>query len=299
MLTDPTTRCREQLNLGIDDQVQHNDVSDLLPSRSPAIKTALGELYQADCLEILPELPTDRFDTVFADPPFNLNKFYGYRSADNYPEEDYAAWCQEWIAECIRVLKPGGAFFLYHLPRWNIQFGAFLNQLGMTFRHWIAVEQNGCLPIAGRLYPSHYSLIYYTKGKPSVFRRIRTPVQTCRHCDGEIKDYGGHRKMMNPNGVTLKDIWTDIPPVRHSKFKSHRRGANALSTRILDRVVEMTTLRGQLVLDPFGGSGTTYAVCESRGRHWLGIEIEDVQAVEDRLFGEIEPHPSYDYVEDR
>lgn len=298
MLTDTTAQSDKQLQLDISAHSRRCDMTDLLPSRRPTIKTALGELYQADCLDILPELPSGRFDTVFADPPFNLNKFYGNRSVDNHSEEDYLAWCQEWIAHCIRILAPGGAFFLYHLPRWNIQFGAFLNQLGMTFRHWIAIEQNGCLPIAGRLYPSHYSLIYYTKGKPSTFRRIRTPIQTCRHCNGEIKDYGGHRKMMNPNGVTLKDIWTDIPPVRHSKFKSNLRGANALSTRILDRVVEMTTLPGQLVLDPFGGSGTTYAVCESRGRHWFGIEIEDVQAIEDRLQGEIEPHICYDYIED-
>lgn len=268
-----------------------------LASMTPAIATPLGTLYQADCLDVLPELPPDTFHTVFADPPFNLNKQYGNRTNDNYPESEYVAWCQRWITECVRLLAPGGAFFLYNLPRWNIQLGAFLSDLGMCFRHWIAVEQNGRLPIPGRLYPSHYSLLYYTKGKPLTFRRIRTPIDTCRHCGGEIKDYGGHRKAMNPKGVNLKDIWTDIPPVRHSKFKSRKRVANSLSTKILERVVEMTTLPGQVVLDPFGGSGTTYAVCEQRGRRWLGIELEDVGAIRDRLAGAIQPHTNHDYVE--
>ena len=268
-----------------------------MASITPAITTSLGTLYQADCLDVLPELPADTFHTIFADPPFNLNKQYGDRTNDNHPEPEYVAWCQSWIAECVRVLSPGGAFFLYNLPRWNVQLGAFLSELGMCFRHWIAVEQNGRLPIPGRLYPSHYSLLYYTKGKPLVFRRIRTPIDTCRHCGGEIKDYGGHRKAMNPKGVNLKDIWTDIPPVRHSKFKSRKRGANSLSTKILERVIEMTTLPGHIVLDPFGGSGTTYAVCEQRGRRWLGIELEDVSAIRDRLAGTIQPHVNHDYVE--
>src|SRR5260221_8355507 len=110
-----------------------------------------------------------------------------------------------------------------------------------------------CRP-RGRRHPSHYGLLYLSKGKRKTFRRIRTPIQTCRHCAREVKDYGGHRDAMNPNGVTLKDVWTDIPPVRHWKFKSKDRRANALSTKILDRVVEMSTIRGQLVFDPFGCS---------------------------------------------
>ena len=102
---------------------------------------------------------------------------------------------------------------------------------------------------------------------------------------------------MNPNGVNLKDVWTDIPPVRHPKFKSSKRSANALSTKILERVIEMTTDPGDLVLDPFGGSGTTFAVCEERHRRWSGIEIEEPDAIIERLNGEIKPHQNTDYVD--
>ena len=103
---------------------------------------------------------------------------------------------------------------------------------------------------------------------------------------------------MNPNGVNLKDVWTDIPPVRHWKFKSKNRKANALSTKLLDRVIEMTTLEGDIVLDPFGGSGTTFAVCERKHRHWVGIEIDFAEDIADRLKSDdIKAHQNDDYVE--
>jgi site-specific DNA-methyltransferase (adenine-specific) len=266
---------------------------------SPVYKSNLGALFAADCMQVLPFIKAEMVDTVFADPPFNLGKKYGKNTDDLRKEEEYLSWCKNWLAECVRVLKPGGAFFLYNLPKWNILLGYHLFGLGMQFRHWIALEISASLPIQGRLHPSHYSLLYFTKGKPRTFRRIRTPIEICRHCNREIKDYGGHRHAMNPRGVNLKDVWTDIPPVRHWKFKSKNRKANALSTKILDRVVEMSTVTGDLILDPFGGSGTTYVVSERKRRKWLGIEIDFAGDIVSRLEdGEIHAHRNTDHVED-
>jgi len=265
----------------------------------PFYKTDLGALFSADCMKILPQIKSECVDTVFADPPFNLGKKYGSNTNDNIPDEEYVSWCRSWVAECCRVLKPGGSIFLYNIPKWNILLGAYLSELGLTFRHWIAIEINSCLPIPGRLYPSHYSLLYYSKGKPKTFRRIRTPIQICRHCGGEVKDYGGHRGAMNPKGVNLKDVWSDVPPVRHWKFKSQNRKANALSTKILDRVIELSTVPGEMVLDPFGGSGTTFVVCEQKSRFWLGTEIDFAKEVAERLeTDEIKSHKNGDFVED-
>jgi site-specific DNA-methyltransferase (adenine-specific) len=264
----------------------------------PVYVSALGALFDDDCLNVLPMIADQCVDTVFADPPFNLGKEYGDRSNDDRPDSEYLEWCRKWIKESERTLKHGGAFFLYNLPKWNILLGAYLTELGLTFRHWIAIEISASLPIPGRLHPSHYSLLYYTKGKPKTFRRIRTPIQICRHCGGEVKDYGGHRGAMNPKGVNLKDVWTDVPPVRHWKFKSKNRRANALSTKILDRVVEMSTIRGEMVMDPFGGSGTTFAVCEKKSRHWLGMEIDFAGEIAERLENrDVQGHKSDDYIE--
>ena len=265
----------------------------------PYYKSDLGALFEGDCMKYLPSIKDEVVDTIFADPPFNLGKEYGTNTNDNIPDDDYLEWCRSWVKECVRILKPGGAFFLYNLPKWNILLGAYLTELGMSFRHWIAIEINSTLPIPGRLYPSHYSLLYYSKGKPAKFRKIRTPIQLCRHCGKEVKDYGGHRGALNPKGLNLKDVWTDIPPVRHWKFKSKNRKANALSTKILDRVIELSTARGDLVLDPFGGSGTTYVCCEYKGRHWIGMEIDFAKEIVERLEeGGIHRHQNDDYVDE-
>jgi DNA modification methylase len=266
---------------------------------APYYTTDLGALFAGDCLDVMRNMNDGVVDTVFADPPFNLNKEYGPKFSDARSDKDYLEWCSEWIKEAIRLLSPGGSFFLYNLPKWNTLLGALMHQEGLTFRHWIAIAKGNTLPIPGRLYPAHYSLLYFTKGRPKTFRKIRTPIETCRHCGGEIRDYGGHRHAMNPKGVNLKDVWTDIPPVRHWKFKSKSRKANALSTKILDRVVEMSTRPGDLILDPFGGSGTTYAVCETKHRHWIGVELDFADVIVDRLRdGSIHHHRNDDVIDD-
>ncbi len=286
------------------DEVPAEDLSfhfsDYITSSSlkePHFVSEHGAVFDIDCMEFLTTIKTSVVDTVFADPPFNLNKVYGNRSNDNLTELEYLDWCKGWIFEAARTLKPGGAFFLYNIPKWNVPLGAYLSEIGLDFRHWITINIKLGLPIQGRLYPSHYSLLYYTKGKPRVFRKIRTPIETCRHCGGEIKDYGGHRKAMNPKGVNLTDVWSDIPPVRHWKYKSSKRKANALSSKLLDRVVEISTNPGDLVVDPFGGSGTTFAVCEAKHRNWLGTDIDFAPVIKERLIGDLFLHLNEDVID--
>jgi site-specific DNA-methyltransferase (adenine-specific) len=276
------------------------DVSKIVSvdGNGPIITTSHGALFNEDCIDFLGRVKDESVDTVFADPPFNLGKMYGPRVNDEVTEDDYVDWGRAWIDQCIRVLKPGGSFFLYNLPRWNIIFGAHMMASGLDFRHWIAISIKFGLPIPGRLYPAHYSLLYYSKGKPKAFGKIRTPIEVCRHCGGEIKDYGGHRNAMHPDGVNLTDVWTDVPPVRHWKFKSKKRGANQLSTKLLERVIHLSTKPGNVVLDPFGGSGTTFDVAERHERYWLGAEIESCDVIKERLLGkELHRHPNSDWVE--
>jgi site-specific DNA-methyltransferase (adenine-specific) len=252
------------------------------------LATEHGVLFQGDCLDLLAAQPDETIDCVFADPPFNLGKDYGRtasgkRISDEMRDHEYLDWCSQWVKECSRVLAPGGAIWLYNLPRWSIEIGHQLNELGLTFRHWVAVDIKMLLPIQGRLYPSHYALLYYTKGKPKYFERPRVPIPVCRHCGGDIKDYGGHRNKLNPEGINVSDVWTDIPPVRHARTKT--RGANQLSEKLLERALSISTAEDDLVLDPFGGAGTTYVVAERMHRRWLGIELGDTGPIVDRLKG--------------
>ena len=266
----------------------------------PLYSTRLGALFKGDCLKILKHIASETIDTVFADPPFNIGKEYGKNVDDRRAEHDYLDWCHQWIDECARVLKQGGSFFLYNIPKWNVYLSNYLLGRRLHFRDWIVIDLKLGLPIRGRLYPSHYSLLYFTKGHHKTFRNIRTPIRTCRHCRKDVKDYGGYRRTMHPKGVNLSDVWTDIPPVRHWKFKDRNRPANALSTKFLDRVIEMSTKKGEVVLDPFGGSGTTFAVCEKKGRRWIGIDIESTTIIIDRLKSDdLHYHENTDVVDSR
>lgn len=270
--------------------------------------TAWGELYHGDCVDFLRALPDASVDMAFADPPFNLGKQYGRGISDTLQDDDYLRWSKSWLSEIIRSLASGGTLFVFNLPRWLVEYGAFLNHNGMVFRHWIAMRMPKAYPRGRRLSPAHYGCLYYTKGEPKTFNRIYVPVQTCRHCKGEIRDYGGHRKALNERGINLMDVidspadvwidapdvlppgrgwteaddvWDDIPPVRHSKYKT--RGANELAPLMLERLIGLATNRGDLVVDPFGGSGTTFYAAERLERRWLGTEIGDVEPAIRRL----------------
>ncbi|WMD19948.1 DNA methyltransferase [Achromobacter seleniivolatilans] len=251
-------------------------------SLKPAFKNALGTLFQGDCMDIMARLPSESVDMVFADPPFNLDKLYPSEIDDNLRKSHYLQWCEEWLAESIRLLKDGGSLFVWNLPKWNTYLSAYLNR-HLNFRHWIAVDIKYSLPMQSKLYPSHYSLLYFVKGpRPTTFHADRLPMEVCPACCADLKDYGGYKDKMNPLGVNLCDVWNDIPPVRHAKYKK-RKEANELSIKLLDRVIEMSTNEGDCVFDPFGGSGTTYAVAELKKRKWIGVEVGPVDGIIERM----------------
>lgn len=263
----------------------------------PYLKTRLGALFSGDCLDILRLMKPEAVDCVFADPPFNLGKDYKNGFDDKVSEAAYFEWCREWIKECARVLKPGGAFFLYALPELAIRFAGFMNER-LTFRHWIALSMKGSYSRGKKLYPAHYALLYYTRGEPNTFNRLRLPIPTCRHCGGEIKDYGGHRDKLNPEGLNITDFWDDTSPNRHKKFKV-RPGVNELKYMIPERAILISTNEGDLILDPFGGGGSSYEVAERNNRNWIGIELYDCahikQRFEERFPLFLRPRTAFDY----
>jgi site-specific DNA-methyltransferase (adenine-specific) len=87
---------------------------------------------------------------------------------------------------------------------------------------------------------------------------------------------------MNPLGVNLTDVWMDIAPERHSKYKK-RKGSNELSVKLMDRIIQMASDEGDIVFDPFGGSGTTYVLAEIKRRRWIGMELGPVDDIVSRF----------------
>lgn len=249
----------------------------------PVLSTDLGLLYQTDCLNLFRALKSKSVDCIFADPPFNLRKDYGNGNfTDDLLDGDYLKWSFSWIDETVRVIKEGGSVFVYSLPKWGYHVAARLEAGGMQFRHWIAVSMKGTFPRGRRLYPAHYCLLYFTKGEPTTFNRVRLPIPKCRHCGGDVKDYGGHRKYLNPLGLNLTDFWEDTAPARHKKFKT-RWHINELKPMIPGRCIEISTNPGDVVLDPFGGGGSTYEVAQAGGRYWLGSELGPCEPILERF----------------
>jgi len=202
---------------------------------------------------------------------------------DERDRETYLGWCRLWLDEMVRLLAPGGSMFVYNLPVWAVHIAAHLEH-ELTFRHWIAVDIKYFFPIRGRLYPAHYALLYFCKGdRPARFTPPGIPIVTCPHCGKEVKDYGGYKDKLDPGGMNLSDVWSDLSPVRHHRYKRRKKGLNELPVKMLDRIVDMASERGDRILDAFAGSGTSLVVAELKGRQWVGIEIEDVRTIVDRF----------------
>jgi site-specific DNA-methyltransferase (adenine-specific) len=247
------------------------------------LTTALGALYHVDCMKLLGAVKDASIDAIFADPPFNLGKDYGNGNrGDSLSTPEYLKWCYDWLKECVRTLKPGGALFVYVLPQWGYRFAHHLDDRGMELRHWIALSMKGTFPRGQKLYPAHYGLLYFTKGKPKTFNRVRLPIPTCRHCGKDVKDYGGHRKYLNPLGLNLTDFWDDTAPARHKKYKT-RMHINELKPVIPARCIDIATNPNDIILDPFGGGGSTYQAAQERKRYWLGSELINCNPIIERF----------------
>jgi site-specific DNA-methyltransferase (adenine-specific) len=236
-------------------------------------KSASGDVVCCDALDFLDSLADGCADIVFLDPPFNLGKTYGTdrKMNDQLNDSQYWEYISRILFRSCKVLRQGGALYLYHIPRWAIRCADLLLD-HLQFRHWISVSMKNGFARGNRLYPAHYALLYFTKGNPSHFQRPKVPVAKCRHCGGVIKDYGGYKRFMQ-SGVNLTDVWDDISPVRHKKYK--HRCANELSQGITDRAIAISGVRGGLLVDPFVGTGTSLVSAVKQGMRFVACDLDN------------------------
>jgi len=223
-----------------------------------------------DCVEIMSKIEDNSVDMCFADPPFNLEKKYSSYK-DQKPSEQYLDWCKNWLSELVRITKPTGSIFVHNIPKWLTYFAGILNDIAY-FRHWIAWEAMSN-PLGKTLLPAHYGILFYTK-QPDGFKfyEIRAPHKRCRICNSFEKDYGGKKDQMHPFGALVSDVWTDIHRIRHSVRRDEH--PCQLPVPLLERIVLMSTDPGDVILDPFLGTGTTAISAKKLGRHFVGVDID-------------------------
>jgi len=218
------------------------------------------------------QMPDGCVDLVFADPPFNLRKNYG-EYEDNLPLEDYMGWSQKWMGETNRILIQGGQAWIHQIPFNAIYYAYFaLEDAGFDFQNWVALRFESWVS-SYNLNPFHYVLLRISKGQPRTFNRDGDfePHAICPHCFRYIADWGGKENQRDSRGKHLSDIWTDIERLRHPSLKT--RGANELPAKLIERCLLLTSTEGDLIFDPFIGSGTTAVVADRLGRKFFGCDI--------------------------
>jgi site-specific DNA-methyltransferase (adenine-specific) len=231
----------------------------------------INSITQGDCLELLKCISDNSIDVTFADPPFNLKKKYSnYR--DSLQLKDYLSWCKKWIFEMVRVTKPTGSIFIHNIPKWLTYYATFLNEIA-DFKHWISWDAPTS-PMGKSLQPSRYGILYYAKNlKQNKYYEIRYPHKRCRKCSYLLKDYGGKKDELHPFGPLVSDVWTDIHRVRHNKYRDNH--PCQLPIHLLERIILMISDEGDIVLDPFVGTGTTAIAAKRLGRNYIGFDIDD------------------------
>lgn len=237
-------------------------------------KTAfdLDKIIKGDSIEEMAKLPDASVDLIFADPPYNLQLGGDLTRPDNSRVDgvddewdkfgsfaDYDAFTRKWLAEAHRILKPDGAIWVIGSYHNIFRVGAALQDLGFWILNDIIWNKTNPMPNfrGTRFTNAHETLIWASKDKTSRYTFNYQALKTANddlqmRSDWSMPICTGNERLKSVGGV--KTHPTQKPEA------------------LLYRVLVGTTNPGDIVLDPFFGSGTTGAVAKLLGRHFLGIE---------------------------
>jgi site-specific DNA-methyltransferase (adenine-specific) len=240
----------------------------------------------------LAELPEACVDLAFADPPFNIG--YEYDAYDDRrAKADYLAWTEKWLSAVRRVLKPAGSFYVAIGDEYAAEIKVRLDDLGLTMRNWIVWHYTFGVNCTKKFNRSHAHIFYYVAdAKRYTFNADEVRVPSARQTT-----YADRRA--NPRGKLPDDTWvlrpqederffrddTDTWYVSRvcGTFKERTNHPCQMPEALLERIIRVSSNPGDLVLDPFGGSGTTLAAAKRLGRRYLGLELSPDYAERIRL----------------
>ncbi len=234
----------------------------------------LGRILPGDCIEAMRSLPSASVDLVFADPPYNLqlggdlNRPDGSHVdavTDHWDQFDsmavYDRFTREWLTEARRVLKPDGALWVIGSYHNIFRVGSILQDLGFWILNDIVWRKTNPMPNfrGTRFTNAHETLIWASMGEKARY-------------------HFNYRAMKTLNDeLQMRSDW--VLPICAGAERLKENGKKAHPTQkpeaLLYRVLLATTEKGDVVLDPFFGTGTTGAVAKRLGRQWIGCERED------------------------
>lgn len=257
---------------------------------------SFNQIHNIDCVTGLASIPDGAVDLAFADPPFNIGYDYDvYR--DSLEDDDYLNWCRQWLDQINRVLKNDGTFWLAIGDEYAAELKVIMQQeFHLVCRSWVIWYYTFGVNCKQKFSRSHAHLFHMVKD-PNQFTfntdSIRVP-------SARQLVYGDKRA--NPKGRLPDDTWILRPQDLEEGFDSlddtwyfprvagtfkERKGWHGcqMPEQLLGRIIRACSNEGELVLDPFGGSGTTLAVAKKLGRQFVGYELsaEYSKQIDERL----------------
>lgn len=248
-----------------------------------------GKLYLGDCVTVMKDLEDASVDLIFADPPYNIKKadwdYFG-------SQQEYIDWSIIWIKEASRVLKPTGSLYVCGFS----EILADIKAPSMKFFEgcrWIVWHYKNKANLANDWGRSHESIIHFRKSKKSTFNvdDVRVPysehtLKYPSHPQAETSQYGnGKQHIWQPNsdGAKPKDV-LEIPTTCNGMHEKTPHPTQK-PEELLRRIILASSNEGDLVFDPFLGSGTTAVCAEQLRRKWLGCDISSdyLKWVADRI----------------
>lgn len=220
-----------------------------------------------DCVDELPKIKKARL--IFADPPYNIGIDYGQgKKADKLPDDEYLKWCTEWIALATATLAPDGSFWLLVSDDYVEYLAVAMNDAGLSRRAWIKWYETFGVNLHNNFNRTSRHLLYYVVDpKHFVFNGEAVTQPSARQTK-----YNDSRAIAD--GKLWDDVW-QIPRVQGTSNERVPDVPTQLPLAMVTAVVGVASDPGDLVVDPFSGSGTTGVACKQLGRKFLGIEKEE------------------------
>ena len=225
---------------------------------------SLIELKNVDCRIGMSHSSPGSVDLVFADPPFNIGVKYDACKDRMFPLQ-YLAWSRTWMMNVWDVLKETGTFWLAIGDDYVSELDHIARVLGFVRRNWVIWHYTFGVHCVTKFNRSHTHLLYYVKNKKRfTWNRLLVP------SDRQTK-YGDKRAAQQ--GKTPDDVWQFSRVCGTFKERNRIGCPCQMPEAILARIIRACSNEGDLVLDPFAGSGTTLAVAKKLNRRFVGFEV--------------------------
>ena len=209
-------------------------------------------IVAGDCVKVLGQCLIPQADLIFADPPFNIGYKYDVYK-DNRKYHEYYAWTEKWMSACYNVLKPTGSFWVAIGDEYAAEIRIIARNLGLHLRNWVIWHYTFGQNAKRKFARSHTHLFYWTKdAKHFTFDDMAVRIPSARQTT--YKD-----KRANPKGKIPDDVWSfsRVCGTFNERVQWH---PCQMPERVLERIIKVSSNPGDLVVDPFVGSGTTAVV---------------------------------------